>query len=151
MSKDLQIIKKLFNRFQEFYYEFKDNEVTRLDLHNKGVETKDLELIGELTSLEVLELDSNNITTIQGLDKLTKLRVLALKSNKITTIQGLEKLAKLEVLELSYNYITKIKGLDKLIKDNLINLVRLDLTKNNIPEKEIEQFKINHPEIKVYV
>ena len=106
MSKDLQIIKKLFNRFQEFYYEFKDNEVTRLDLHNKGVETKDLELIGELTSLEVLELDSNNITTIQDLDKLTKLEELNLSLNKITKIEGLEKLTNLQKFNLNNSKAT---------------------------------------------
>ena len=54
MSKDLQIIKELYNRFQEFYYEFKDNEVTKFKLSFKEVKNEDLELIGELTGLKHL-------------------------------------------------------------------------------------------------
>lgn len=67
MIKDLQIIEKLQSKFGEFEYKLNNNkEVTDLELDDKGVETKDLKLIGELTSLEELCLNSNNITEIKG-------------------------------------------------------------------------------------
>ena len=143
---NLQIIEKLQSKFGEFYYEFnfKDNEVTHLNLYNKGVETKDLELIGELTSLKHLHLRNNQMTTIQGLDELTKLQTLPLTYNQITTIQGLDKLTSLEMLWLDNNQITEIQGLD-----GLTNLEYLELSFNNIPEEKIKEFRDKHPKIKV--
>ena len=72
MTNDLQIIKELQSRSGEFEYEYEvyDDKVLELELDGKGVKTKDLKLIGELTSLEELCLNSNNITEIKGLDKL---------------------------------------------------------------------------------
>ena len=122
MKNNLQIIKQLQNKFGWFYYKLKSNEVTHLKLNYKGVETKDLELIGELTSLEELELYNNKIDTIQGLDKLTKLEELQLGDNQITKIEGLEKLTKLEIL---------------------------DIYKNKIPRSQIDQFKANNLKIRV--
>ena len=123
MPKDLQIIKKLESRCGEFYHRWNGNKITYLRLTLEGVENKDLELIGELTSLEELKLDYNDISTIQGLEKLTSLKYLNLDNSKITTTQGLEKLTNLRWLHLACTKIAK---------------------------EEIKQFKINHPEIKVY-
>ena len=122
MKNNLQIIKQLQNKFGWFYYKLKSNEVTHLKLNYKGVETKDLELIGELTSLEELELYNNKIDTIQDLDKLTKLEELQLGDNQITKIEGLEKLTKLKIL---------------------------DIYKNKIPRSQIDQFKANNLKIRV--
>ena len=59
----IKIIKQLQNKFGEFRYNLNDNnEVTDLNLSNKGLETANLKLIGELTSLEKLDLSWNNIT-----------------------------------------------------------------------------------------
>ena len=124
MTNDLQIIKELQSRFREFYHRWNGNKITYLRLTLKDVENKDLELIGELTSLEELKLDYNDISTIQGLEKLTNLKYLNLDNSQITTTQGLEKLAKLRWLHLAYT---------------------------KIPKEEIKEFKINNPEIKVYV
>ena len=122
MSKDLQIIKQLEARFGIFKYDLNDKgDVVELLLLNKGVEAKDLKLIGELTSLEVLNLYVYKIIKIQDLDKLTKLERLWLGHNNITTIQGLSKLINLQYLSLSHNKIDKIQGLSKLI--NLQNLL----------------------------
>ena len=173
MSKDLQIIKELESRFGEIEYTINNNKkATDLVIEFKSVETKDLELVGELTSLEWLHLSGNKITSIQNLSKLINLKGLFICENQITTIQGLEKLANLQMLwigwnqvskiqgldkltnlehlRLNNNQITTIQGLDKLVKNKLVNLRRLDLTKNNIPREEIEQFKNNNSEIKVF-
>ena len=145
MKNNLQIIKQLQNKFGWFYYKLKSNEVTHLKLNYKGVETKDLELIGELTSLEELELYNNKIDTIQGLDKLTKLEELQLAFNQISKIKGLDKLTKLRGLHLGWNKITKIEGLS-----NLTSLEKLYLHYNQITEKEIDKFKATNKKIKVY-
>ena len=144
MSKDLQIIKELESRFGLFHYELKNNEVTKLKLIFKKVKNEDLELIGELTSLNTLKLDYNDISTIQGLEKLTNLQEFHLKYNNITKIEGLEKLANLQDLDLCNNRITTIQGLD-----NLANLEYLVLSKNNIPRSQIDQFEAANKKIRV--
>ena len=145
---DLQIIKELYNRFGELYYEFnfQDNKIIRLELNNKYfIKNKDLELIGELTGLKHLWLQCNEITEIQSLENLTNLQELHLLDNQISTIQGLKKLVNLEWLNISLNNITTIEGLD-----NLNNLKWLGVSNNNIPEEEIKEFRDNNPKIKVY-
>ena len=122
MTNDLQIIKELQSRFGEFYHRWNGNKITYLRLTLEGVENKDLELIGELTSLEELKLDYNDISTIQGLEKLTNLKYLNLDNSKITTTQGLEKLTNLRWLHLAYT---------------------------KIPKEEIKQFQANHPKITI--
>ena len=119
MSNDLQIIKKLKNKFDKFeFFEYElnsdkitelrfgrfylkvyANKVIKLKLNSKilsnprkhCVTNKDLKLIGELTSLQELDLQSNKITEIKDLDKLTKLEALKFHNNKITVIKGLSK------------------------------------------------------------
>ena len=92
MSKDLQIIKELESRFGEIEYTINNNKkATDLIIEFKGVETKDLELIGELTSLEWLHLSGNKITSIQNLSKLINLKGLFICENQITTILNVAK------------------------------------------------------------
>ena len=71
----IKIIKQLENKFGEFHYEINNNKVTRLDLNSRYVENEDLELIGELTNLQELNLHHNNITTIQSLNNLIYVRL----------------------------------------------------------------------------
>ena len=127
MTRDLQIIKELQSKFGEFNYKISNDKVINLILNTKGVKTKDLKLIGELTSLETLGLLNNKIKTIQGLNNLTKLKHLDLRFNQITKIEGLDTLVGLQSLNLSYNQITEIGGIKKLT-----NLRKLDLGYNQI-------------------
>ena len=156
MSKDLQIIKELKNKFGSFYYKIHNNEVIELEINRSSFKMVDvdLKLIGELTNLQKLTLECNQITKIEGLDKLTKLQELDLAYNLyITEIKGLNKLTNLQVLNLDYNKITEIKGLNKLTNleilnldynkitetqglDKLTNLRELDLEGNYITEIE---------------
>jgi internalin A len=57
----------------------------------------------KLTQLEVLDLNSNQLTDITGLEKLTQLKVLSLYNNQLTDVKGLEKLTQLTWLELQDN------------------------------------------------
>ena len=82
-----------------------------------------------------LNLSGKNITSITaGLKKYYKgnlkdLTELDLSSNKIKKIEGLDKLTNLQKLDLSWNEISKIEGLEKL--KNLKEVwVRLNPIKN---------------------
>ena len=124
------ILHELKNKFGEFKYKLNDNnEVVAINLSNRGVETKDLELIGRLTSLEKLDFSENKITKIQGLDNLTSLKNLHLENNQITEIQGLNNLVELEYLNLNDNQISKIQGLEKSTKLRWLNLGHNQITK----------------------
>ena len=97
---NLQIIKELQSRFFRSFYKLDNDKVIELDLSCSSfkIADADLKLIGELTNLQKLKLNSNRITEIQGLDKLTKLKKLDLRYNHITKIQGLSKLTELQTL-----------------------------------------------------
>jgi Leucine-rich repeat (LRR) protein len=126
-----------------------------LDLSGLGANDSLLHgLLGKLSNpekVEELNLSSNQITEIKGLDNLVNLKLLDLNDNQITEIKGLEKLVRLNHIELCYNQITEIKGLDNLVKlrelqlfhnqiteikglDRLLNLDTLDLNDNQITE-----------------
>ncbi|XP_042370602.1 dynein regulatory complex subunit 3-like [Plectropomus leopardus] len=66
----------------------------------------------DFTSLAKLELNSNIIEKIGGLDLLINLTWLDLSFNKIKKIEGLESLRKLEMLNLSNNKISVIENMD---------------------------------------
>ncbi|XP_013401506.2 leucine-rich repeat and coiled-coil domain-containing protein 1 [Lingula anatina] len=68
----------------------------------------------QLRSLLHLDLSSNQIERIEGLDSLSNLRTLNLACNQITTVQGLDGLRALVKLNLSYNHITDISGFHRL-------------------------------------
>jgi internalin A len=76
--------------------------------HNTYVINKD----GAVTHLN---LSSNRLSEIKGLDKFRKLQYLSLSNNQLSEIKGLEKLVFLTTLRLSYNQLREIKGLEKLV------------------------------------
>ena len=85
------------------------------------------EQLANLSELEILNLGSNKIREIKGLDNLENLEILHLISNEIKEIKGLENLHNLKELYLRGNQIEELKGLE-----NLTSLQRLDLSWNNI-------------------
>lgn len=107
------------------------------------------EIITEMSWLTYLNLYSNSIVKINGLDNLSKLTKLVLSLNRITRIEGLERLTQLKALSLNSNQITKIEGLEKLNNieqlglssnqfkkivglETLTNIKKLDLSYNKI-------------------
>lgn len=99
-----------------------------LNLNNNQI--IEIESLENLINLKMLRLENNQITEINGLDALTNLEWLFLDGNQITEIKGLESLINLEYLDLSKNQITEISGLQ-----NLVNLKGLCLKNNPISEK----------------
>ena len=106
----------------------KDNNLTRLDLSYYKL-TKIPKEINELTQLEYLLLDNNQITKIEGLETLTQLEYLLLDNNQITKIGGLETLTQLKYLALNNNQITKIGGLETLTQLKYLALNNNQITK----------------------
>ena len=171
MSKDLQIIEKLQNKFGFDNVKYDtvgyDYLTVELQISYAEIHREDLELITELANLMVLKIARSKINTkIEGLEKLTSLTWLAIVYSQVSKIEGLNGLSDLNMLELFNNNISKIEGLDNLSElnildlrnnqidtiqglDNLNNLKGLGISNNNIPEKEIKEFQANNPKIKV--
>jgi len=61
-----------------------EGRVNGLSLHECGVTSQHLQLIGNLTKLQTLNLRSNQINKIENLEKLTNLQELFLYSNQIS-------------------------------------------------------------------
>jgi Leucine-rich repeat (LRR) protein len=89
-------------------------EITILDCHEMKIE--DISGIENLTNLDELILENNEITNIEPLKNLTRLTRLYLNRNKISDIEPLTNLTKLNHLVLRHNEITNIEPLKNLTK-----------------------------------
>lgn len=78
--------------------------------------------------LEVLDLQSNQLTSVKGLAKLPSLKSVILKGNKITSLDGLEECQSLQSLDLSNNQLPGIAEVFKLAK--CPKLVDLNISQN---------------------
>ena len=92
----------------------------------------DIEELEKLTQLMFLSLGTNILTDVKGLEKLAQLIELNLSSNQLTDVpKELENLKLLKSLSLSKNQLTNIKGLEKLINLQLLSLGGNQLTNIN--------------------
>ena len=104
---------------------------------------------GELTQADlekvtILDLRSNQLTEMKGLEKLSQLEVLYLGDNQLTNVKGLEKLSHLTSLDLGGNQLTEVpKGLEKLTKLNRLWLHKNTLTNGKGLEKLAQLEKLN--------
>lgn len=104
--------------------------VQSLNLHSNAIQAIDgLQLLSSLTSLN---LSSNNIRLIENLSSLVNLTALNLASNCISELRGLEGLSKLQHLNVSYNLISSLQGITAL-HGNSGSLTRLNLQHNQLP------------------
>jgi hypothetical protein len=91
------------------------NDITKLDLSaNKAL--LDLRGIEKFTSLEVLDVATNEIGDISPISALTRLQKLDLFDNDIVDISPLKSCSNLEKLELSGNRIADLSPLKGLLK-----------------------------------
>ncbi|KAA8590354.1 hypothetical protein FQN60_014288 [Etheostoma spectabile] len=85
-----------------------------------------LEGINQIPQLCYIDVQENNISFV-NCENMTSLRVLQLGHNKLTSIHGLTGAENLDVLDLSYNSITRIAGLESMRR-----LQRLSLDHNQL-------------------
>ena len=104
-------------------------ELRLLDISSNQIsEIKGLEA---LTNLQQLDISRNQISEIKGLEALTNLQQLDISRNQISEIKGLEALNNLQILSIFDNQISEIKGLDALL-----NLQQLNISSNQITRLE---------------
>ncbi|XP_074533977.1 uncharacterized protein lrriq1 [Halichoeres trimaculatus] len=96
------------------YIDVQENEISFIDCEN-------------LTSLRVLNLNHNKLTSIHGLTGAENLEALELSHNSITRIAGLESMKRLQKLSLDHNQLISTKGL----KD-VYTLLHLDCSHNHL-------------------
>ncbi len=125
-------------------YEPKNTEKgPTLELPWLGIKSlKDIEGLENLTDLQGLILNSNEVSRIEGLDALPNLAFLSLANNKVARIEGLGKLPFLKSLNLANNLVPRIEGLDHLTR-----LERLYLDRNQISRIEGFDTLVNLKEI----
>ncbi|OLS14252.1 MAG: leucine-rich protein [Promethearchaeota archaeon CR_4] len=100
-----------------------------LYLNRLGISSvREIKGLEELRDLISLELDGNQIQTLEGLECCISLQKLSLRNNLIRDIKGFDTLENLQYLNLAQNHICRIEGLKSLEKLEKINL------RNNIIE-----------------
>mmetsp|Transcript_14181 Transcript_14181/g.30331 ORF Transcript_14181/g.30331 Transcript_14181/m.30331 type:complete len:330 (-) Transcript_14181:233-1222(-) len=90
---------------------------------------RSLEGIETLVNLEELYIGRNKLTALEHMEGLTKLKILSAQSNRIVEIKGLETCVALEELYLSHNGVTRMAGLDTLVELNTLDIAANRLTK----------------------
>jgi len=132
------VIRKMVDKPKEKIYANDVKDITVLDATGKNI--KDLLGIENLVNLKRLHLEKNSISNIEPLRQLTNLEELYLDNNDIRDINALENIISIENLSLSSNRIEDISDL----KD-LKNLEKLKLDSNDImdigPLAEINKLK----------
>ena len=88
----------------------------RLYCHRKGLVDENIEEIGKMPNLEYVSLYGNKLTHTDAFSTLTKLYYLQLGSNQLDDLSGLETLDNLRYLFAYYNKITDIDALSSLSK-----------------------------------
>jgi internalin A len=87
-------------------------------LNLRSNKIKSLKGIEKLTKMYkcIIDLSFNQIESIEELSVLKNIDFLQLRSNKIKHLEPLENLTELTYLDLRKNQIESIKGLQKLVK-----------------------------------
>ena len=73
-----------------------------------------LQNLSNLTSLKLLSVQSNRLSSISGLSALTNLEELYISHNALTQISGLDANTQLRVLDISNNPISRLENLSHL-------------------------------------
>ena len=101
--------------------------LTSLSLRSFGVDSIDLEQIGQCAGLEALNLAGNNIGSVAPLAGLESLQTLDLAANSILDVTPLGRLGSLRSLRLSQNAVQDLMALS-----NLSNLRELRVDENRL-------------------
>ena len=107
-----------------------------------GMYIDNMKRINELSEcLENLNLNTNNISKIEGLEEKTKIVTLSIANNEITKITGIENLTNLKNVNLANNNIsdiTPLKANSLLMNLNLKGNTGIDGNRNNYTGEKLE-------------
>ncbi|KAM7415136.1 hypothetical protein PAMA_019791 [Pampus argenteus] len=103
-------------------------ELCYIDVQENNISSVDCE---NMTSLRVLRLGHNMLTSIHGLSGVENLDVLDLSHNSITRIAGLESMRRLQRLSVDHNQLISTKGLREVY-----TLLHLDCSHNHLVSVE---------------
>jgi Leucine-rich repeat (LRR) protein len=125
-------LKELIKEIQFVIYDNKIYFPSRLErifnLNQKNIKyLSQIYGLDNLTMIEELYLQDNQLTEIIGIENLENLKIVSFRNNSIKEIKGLNKLTNLKILYLQNNNLSKIEGLE-----SLIHLEELYLDQNNI-------------------
>ena len=127
------IILKSLNRKSGVFTKEEAARIKKIDANNvnkRNVDIKSLKGIGCLTGLKDIDLCSNEITDLSGIESLKNLEILYLNGNKLTgNLKKLSGLKKLKSLSLEENKITSLLGIEKLTKLEELNIFDNQVTK----------------------
>lgn len=98
-----------------------------LDLSGSRFPSESLEVLGNLTTLQNLNLSDTGISTIAGLAEVSGLTTLNLSGNTIRNLTVLSNMTKLTDLNLQHNALTDLGALAPLTK-----LEKLDISFNSV-------------------
>lgn len=117
------------------------NEVRYLDLGHGAIE--DAYFTAYMPDLEVCIIAVGKITDISALQNCSKLEYLELFTGRLTDISPLSSCKNLKHLNICLNQITDISPLFEL------NLERLWMSRNPIPQAQIDEFRSRFPDCRV--
>jgi len=100
----------------------------KLFLENKGRNINDIIKERDL-DLDIIGLNANteNLNSLEGIDRLNGLRKFLIGDNDLINIEGLSNLTNLEILWIYNNNLTSAKGIE-----NLTELKYLYISDNNL-------------------
>eukprot|EP00041_Stephanoeca_diplocostata_P024515 m.623207 g.623207 ORF g.623207 m.623207 type:complete len:473 (-) comp22544_c3_seq1:312-1730(-) len=119
--KELRSLLLQFNKIQHVDGLGGLKKLQVLQLHNNNI-TGQLKQHTLPTSLTVLDLSSNHLTSLQGLGALSNLKELRATDNNLTKISGLSKCKEITDLDVSHNSISECQGLKAMVKLRVLNL-----------------------------
>jgi len=129
--------KNLEKVVRKYVFEKRDNEMPIVEddvvnistIVGKGQGIKDLTGLDKCRSLALLDLEENEVESIDAIKELTNIQSLNLAQNKIKDIKPIEGLTKLQYVHLAGNQISDLAPLAKLE-----NLRSLHLSNNQIKD-----------------
>ncbi|PTX63479.1 internalin A [Kordia periserrulae] len=119
----------MYWRNSNLYFLNDEQEIIGLNLNDNQISK--IEHLEKLTNLSKLGISNNDISKIENLEKLTNLSEFDISNNNISKIESLENLTNLLKLYISSNHISKIENLEKLT-----NLSELYISYNKISKLE---------------
>lgn len=124
---DLSQQKKIWKNIERYFKQ--DSSGAILELRLQNCEMDSMAWVANFLSLSFLDLSSNQISKIEGLEGLSSLKILHLGGNQINKIENIEQLSDLFSLDLNGNPIDNIGNLGQLTNLNSLNLANNQIDK----------------------